>query len=166
MPTDCCESGITIRKDLRPGDLGYITYLHGKLYAEEYGFDATFEPYVAVPLSEFSVRKNNRECIWVVEKTGRVRGSIAIVEYSDTTAQLRWLILHPEIRGRGMGKKLVDEAVNFSRNMRYPSIFLWTVSGLKSAAAIYEKKGFCLTDTRKNVIWGRELTEERYELAL
>ena len=58
---------VTIRTDLKPGDIGYVIYLHGVLYAEEYGFNHTFEPYVAGPLAEFARSHNHRERIWVVE---------------------------------------------------------------------------------------------------
>lgn len=164
--TQEASSSFRIRNDLRPGDVGYIIYLHGKLYAEEYGFDHTFEPYVAIPLSEFVRSESNRERIWIVEKEGMVRGSVAIVEYSKTEAQLRWLLLHPEIRGMGIGKRLMDEAVSFGKKMGYQSIFLWTVRGLEAATAIYKEKGFRLTESKKHSIWGKILTEERYELKL
>ena len=92
MPNDA----VRIRNDLRPGDIGAIIQLHGILYAQEYGFDHTFEPYVAAPLAEFVKHQTDRERIWIVEKDQQVLGSVAIVQYAQTQAQLRWLILHPE----------------------------------------------------------------------
>src|SRR5210317_412345 len=96
--------GFTIRTGLLPGDLGYLTYLHGKIYGEEYGFDNTFEPHVAIPLSEFSLAKDKtRQCIWIVELNMRIVGSIAIVDAGGGEAQLRGLMLTKETRGRGLG---------------------------------------------------------------
>ncbi|MCP4103940.1 MAG: winged helix-turn-helix transcriptional regulator, partial [Desulfobacteraceae bacterium] len=37
----------------RPGDIGYITYRHAMFYSQAYGFDATFDAYVASGLSQF-----------------------------------------------------------------------------------------------------------------
>jgi N-acetylglutamate synthase-like GNAT family acetyltransferase len=160
------KPAIRIRHHFLPGDVGAIVYLHGTLYAGEYGFDHTFEPYVAIPLSEFVRSRGKREKIWIVEKNGRVMGSLAIVESSPSAAQLRWFLLHPEIRGSGVGKKLVDEAIQFCRESGYDTIFLWTVRGLAAATGIYRARKFSLTETNTHSIWGRELTEERYERLL
>jgi N-acetylglutamate synthase-like GNAT family acetyltransferase len=157
---------VEIRHDIQPGDIGYIIYLHGKLYAEEYGFDHTFEPYVAGPMAEFVKSQTVKDRLWIVEKDKQIMGSIAIVKSSEHEAQLRWLILHPDIRGFGIGKKLVEEAVAFSKESAYGSIFLWTLDILPSALWLYKSAGFQLTEKKKHRIWGRMLTEERYDLKL
>ena len=157
---------VCIRNDLRPGDMGAIIHLHGILYAREYGFDCTFEPYVAAPLAEFVKNRTERERIWIVEKQERVLGSLAIVQFSALQAQLRWLILHPEVRGLGIGKKLIAEAVEFCRANGYESIFLWTIDFLQAALKLYTAAGFVLTETNTHQVWGRTLAEERYELKL
>src|SRR5688500_7265642 len=59
---------ITIRTSVQPGDLGTVVALHGTLYAAEYGFDATFETYVAGPLAEFVLRASDRERFWIAER--------------------------------------------------------------------------------------------------
>ena len=163
---DNLPSDIIIRNDLRPGDIGYLTYLHGKLYAEEYGWDHTFEAYVAGPLAQFARTHNARERIWVVEKDGEVSGSIAIVEASEESAQLRWLLLHPSLRGRGIGKVLVGEAVAFCRSSGYSSVFLWTVSSLSAAAGLYLSAGFRITQEQTHEVWGATVTEQKYEVSL
>ena len=157
---------ISIRNDLRPGDIGYLIFLHGVLYAEEYQFDATFEPYVAGPMAEFSKSHSERERIWIVEKAGAVAGSVAIVEAPENAAQLRWLILHPGVRGLGLGRRLVREAVDFSSACGYERIFLWTVKGLAAATRIYTALGFRLTEENTHPIWGNTITEQRFELEL
>jgi GNAT superfamily N-acetyltransferase len=88
---------------------------------------------------------------------------MAIVRHSDTEAQLRWLLLHPSIRGKGLGSQLVQEAIDFCREADYKSVFLWTVSSLAAAARIYHDAGFHKTEENTHTIWGCVLTEQRYE---
>jgi GNAT superfamily N-acetyltransferase len=155
-----------VRNDLRPGDVGYLIYLHGVLYAQEVGWDHTFEAYVAEPLAEFVRSHNERERIWIVEENGQVAGSIGIVETATDTAQLRWFLLHPDLRGRGLGKRLIEQAIEFCKASGYSLIFLWTTSELKAAAHLYRSAGFQLTESLTHQMWGATVTEQRYDLRL
>jgi len=157
---------VSIRNRLKPGDIGYLIYLHGMLYANEYGWDYTFETYVAGPLARFAKAQNDRERIWIVEKDGQVAGSVAIVEASKREAQLRWMLLAPDLRGQSLGRFLVMEALEFCKTQGYASIFLWTVSLLTPATRLYQSVGFKLTEQKTHRIWGAELTEQRYDLTL
>ena len=159
-------TGISIRHEIKPGDIGYIIYLHGVLYDKEYGYDTSFEAYVAKYLTEFASSIKAREKIWIIEKKNEILGSMAIVEHSKTDAQLRWLLLHPDIRGQGLGKQLMDDAIAFCKSKGYSSIFLWTEDLLEPAAKLYESRGFQLTEEKTHKIWGAELTEQKYELKL
>lgn len=158
---------VKIQTTLSPGDIGEIIRLHGVLYAREYGWDETFEVYVAEGLSKFVLNYNpERDRIWVAEHEGRIVGCIAIAGYSETEAQLRWYLVHPEMRGRGLGKRLISEAVQFCRERDYRSIFLWTTSDLKAAAYVYQSIGFHKTEEKTHEIWGKIITEERWDMML
>ena len=157
---------ITIRSGLNPGDLGYITYLHGKIYADECGFDTSFEPYVARPLSEFSLSDDQRQGIWIIESDNRIVGCIAIVDAGNNLAQLRWLLLTEENRGKGLGRKLMDLALGFCREQGFDGVFLWTVDLLEAAAGLYTSYGFKVSEEKRHMIWGQMLNEQRYDLKL
>jgi N-acetylglutamate synthase-like GNAT family acetyltransferase len=159
-------ANVCIRNQLKPGDIGNLTYLHGVLYSQEYGWDYTFEAYVAGPLAEFAKARSDREQIWIVEKDGQIAGSIAIVEASEKEAQLRWMLLTPDLRGHGLGRYLAEAALNFCKDQGYSTVFLWTVSLLTVATRLYQSVGFQLTEEKTHRIWGAELTEQRYELKL
>ena len=158
--------GITIRNHFEPGDVGTIVYLHGSLYAREHGWDHTFEAYVAGPLAEFVNSSSARERIWIVEKDGVVAGSVAIVETSPNAGQLRWFILHPDLRGLGLGRILIEQIIAFCRECQYHSIFLWTVSILEAAANLYSSVGFELIEQKKGQLGGVVVTEHKYVLSL
>src|SRR5262249_55692030 len=140
-PSDLPPS-VTLRQDLRPGDLGTIVALHGTLYAREYGFDPTFEAYVAGPLAQFVRAHTERDRLWIAEREGCIVGCIAIVGVSEKEAQLRWFLVDPSVRGLGLGKRLLDEAVAFCEQSGYESVFLWTVRALTTAARLYSAAGF------------------------
>lgn len=154
----------TLRHDLRPGDVGYIVYLHGTVYAREYGFDPTFEAYVAGPLAEFVRSRTDRDRLWVAEHDGRIVGSVAVVGTSGKEAQLRWFLVDPSARGLGLGRLLLVEAVAFWERCGYESLFLWTVRALTAAARLYRGAGFVKVEERPGKLWGVEVVEEKYVL--
>ena len=156
-----------IRTDIRPGDIGYIIYLHGTLYAREYDLDQTFEGYVASGLGEFAKSFDQRkDRLWLAEESEQIVGSIAIAGQADRTAQLRWFLVLPEARGSGLGGTLLENALEFCRSGEFRSVFLWTLSDLKAAAHLYQRAGFHRTEQKTHEIWGVMRTEERYDLAL
>ncbi len=162
MPPD---NHIEVRWDIRPGDLGRVLHLHGLIYAREQGLDLTFEGYVAHTLGHFAAAVDSgRERLWLAEAAGRLVGCIAIVRYSDEVAQLRWLLVDPEFRGRGLGRRFVDEAAAFARGAGYGMVFLDTIKELPTAAALYRAVGFRLVREEPRRLWGREVVEQRYEM--
>lgn len=143
---------IQIRNNIEPSDIEDIISLHGAVYAQEYGFDKTFEHYVAEPLHKFAMSHTAREKIWIVEQRHTVQGCLAVVKSDETKAQLRWFLVRPDLRGKGIGKKLLDEAVQFTRENGYTSLFLWTVSILEAANKLYTRARFRLTEEKAHTI--------------
>jgi len=161
------QKGIRLRSSLEPGDIGYITYLHGILYARAYQWDHTFEGYVADSLAKFALSYDaRRDRLWIAEMGSQIVGCIGIVGHSDSEAQLRWFIVHPTYRGQGLGHKLLNEAIQFCREHGYKSIFLWTVSVLQAATHLYQSAGFRKMEEKTHLIWGHTITEERYDMSL
>ena len=156
-----------IIREYREDDLGWIVDTHASLYNEEYGFDSTFPNYVREPIEKFhGHRRPDREQIWIAEKDGSMVGVIAIAYVDDHTAQLRWFLLQHGERGKGLGNRLMETAVEFSKNAGYGKIILWTVSILDAARQLYDKYGFTIEEKIPHVIWGRDLIEERWDLIL
>ena len=159
-------SAIAVRTTLREGDLDEIVRLHGTVYAKEFGFDATFETYVAGPLAAFGARRSRHERIWIAESEGRIVGCVAVVDAGTRIAQLRWYLVDPSVRGAGLGSTLLDEAIAFARKAGYRTIFLWTVSLLAAAARRYAAAGFLKVEERAVRHWGLHVIEEQYALVL
>jgi GNAT superfamily N-acetyltransferase len=156
-----------LRTEMRAGDIGEIVRLHGMLYAQEYGWDYHFEAYVAQSLADFAQRHDpQRERIWIVEQNGGLTGCIGIVDAGGGQAQLRWFLLTPSARGHGLGKRLIAEAIAFTQQAGYRSIYLWTVRGLDAAAYLYQTHGFRLTQEQDSAQWGIPVREQRYDLSL
>jgi DNA-binding MarR family transcriptional regulator/N-acetylglutamate synthase-like GNAT family acetyltransferase len=153
-------------RSFRPGDVGYVAYLHGNLYEKIYGFSRTFEYYVMKGLTEFLEDSEGGD-LWIAEVNGDIVGSIAITKSSEKIAQLRWFVIDERYQGFGIGKKLMNAALEFCENQGYQTVFLWTVNILETARYLYSKYNFTLTDEKPNNLWtDTELMEERWELTL
>jgi N-acetylglutamate synthase-like GNAT family acetyltransferase len=156
--------GIRIRNDIRPGDIGALIRLHGTLYNEEFGYDTEFEAYVAKSFFDFISAGMEKQRLWIVEQEFEVLGCIGIARKGDDTAQLRWLLLHPGIRGRGLAGRLVQEALDFAAEEGYRKIFLLTEDILTDAAKLYVKFGFEVREqSEEKVKWGARMRYQRYE---
>lgn len=156
-----------IRTRIQPGDVGYVIYLHAILYAREYRLDHTFEADVARRMGEFAKSYNPRKDYFAVaELDRRIVGSIVIHGLSDEIGQLRWFLVHPDARGRGLGRRMIDGALAFCRERGFQKVHLWTISELKAAAHLYRQAGFVVTREETHEIWGAPRTEQEYELIL
>jgi ribosomal protein S18 acetylase RimI-like enzyme len=156
---------ITIRNELVPGDLGYVIYLHGLLYGREYGFAVRFETYVARGIQEFYAAYDpERDRVWICEHREEIIGSLFLVHRENDSAQLRYFLIRPGYRGIGLGKKLMGQFMETLSARGYRSAFLWTTHELHTAAALYRRFGFELTEEKRSSAFGRALVEHRYDL--
>lgn len=69
------------------------------------------------------------------------------------------------MRGLGLGKRLLHEAIAFARECGYNAIMLWTVSAL-AAAHLYRAAGFRKVEEKPGHVWSVDVVEEKYEMAL
>ncbi|HEY7887363.1 MAG TPA: bifunctional helix-turn-helix transcriptional regulator/GNAT family N-acetyltransferase [Steroidobacteraceae bacterium] len=160
------ESAHSLRP-LRVGDIGWIIHRQGLLYAQEYGWDVTYEGLVAEILGGFVKQLDPaRENAWVAERNGAIVGSVFLVRESAAIAKLRLLYVEPSTRGLGIGRQLVAVCVAFAREKGYRTLRLWTNDVLVAARRIYQAAGFRLVKEERHHSFGKELVGQTWELAL
>jgi N-acetylglutamate synthase-like GNAT family acetyltransferase len=162
------SGGVEIRREPRAGDLEAIVEHHGRVYSREYRVNSDFKAMVAKSVAEAGSRgwPTEREAIWIVERDGLHAGSMGLTDEGDTGV-VRWVLLDPDLRGQGLGRRLLNELLAKAREIGYERLRLETFSDLRAAAHLYLEAGFRVVrqDTRPR--WGRDsITYQHYELEL
>ncbi len=150
----------------QPGDLGWVIQRNGALYAQEYGWDASYEALVARIVTDYAGRDDPGEAAWIAELDGSPAGCVFCMRKSETTAQLRLLLVEPRARGRGLGARLLAECLAFARRSGYTEIVLWTNDVLTAARHIYQRAGFELVDSDRHHSFGHDLVGQNWRLPL
>jgi GNAT superfamily N-acetyltransferase len=160
--------GVTIRRLGAAGDLGWVVMAHGELYEAEFGWDASFEALVSQIVADFAGgHDSEREAAWIAELDGQRVGCVFCVASDDArVAQLRILLVHPDGRGRGVGRRLVETCIDFARGAGYERMRLWTNHPLVAARQIYLSLGFTLVDEEAHHSFGVDLVGQTYDLDL
>ncbi len=151
----------------RPGDIGWVVQRHGEIYWHEYGWNETFEALVAEIAAKFVQHLDpRRERCWIAERDGVRLGCIFLVAQDKTTAKLRLLLVEPEARCLGLGKRLIDACVAFARESGYRRVVLWTQTNLDAARHLYERAGFRRSGSESHHSFGKDLVAETWALKL
>ncbi|WP_089957471.1 GNAT family N-acetyltransferase [Limnohabitans sp. 2KL-3] len=156
-----------VLRGLQVGDIGWVAHRQGMLYAQEYGWDGTFEALVAEIAAQFVKNFDAEwENAWIAEREGQVLGSVFLVKVSEQEAKLRLLYVEPDARGAGLGRRLTQECIAFAQAKGYEKLTLWTNDILHAARRIYQEAGFVLVSEEPHHSFGADLVGQYWSLDL
>jgi GNAT superfamily N-acetyltransferase len=131
----------------RAGDAPAIVALIGRVF-DEYHF--IWNPATEVP-DLFDLERHyggERGAFWVARLDGEVVGSVGVERLPDGRAELHRLYLDATLRGRGVGRALVDAVLGWCRAARIARLTLWSDTRFDRAHRLYEGMGFAKTGER------------------
>jgi GNAT superfamily N-acetyltransferase len=167
MTAAALPTTIRVRTGFKAGDIPAVALMHSANYAEPHGFDgAGLEAYVSRSMADLYDTPGGGE-LWIAEaEDGTVLGSIGITRESDAEARLRWYIMRDEARGQGVGRRMIEAAIDWTRAQGFTRIWLTTIAGLDASAHLYRSVGFEIFHEHEGNSWGGPACEQHWELRL
>jgi GNAT superfamily N-acetyltransferase len=168
MPAANPTQALRLREP-RVGDYGWIIARHGEVYAQSYGWTLEFEALVADIVGRFA-KDHDPQCerCWIAEWQGRRAGCAFVVRHAQDprAAQLRCVLVEPQVRGKGVGAALVAQAIDFAQERGYARMVLWTNDMLVSARKIYVAQGFALEREERHHSFGHDMVGQYWARSL
>ena len=149
-----------------PGALARIVGMQAEWYARHWGFGRIFEAKVASEVGEYGLAQPHADCrTWVALDDQGVVGTVTIDGRGRPAARLRWFFVEERARG-GLGRRLLDHAIDFCRDAAFREVWLTTFEGLYTARALYNRFGFEVAEEGYDTTWGVEVREQLLRLRL
>jgi DNA-binding MarR family transcriptional regulator/GNAT superfamily N-acetyltransferase len=159
--------GIVTLRPPRGGEYGWLVHRQAVLFANEHGWDQSFEGMLAKTVADFTLNGDpQREICWIAEQNHSIVGTAMVVALSATIARIELLYIEPDMRRLGIGTQLMDECVRFAKRVGYTTLTLSTVTALAGSRRLCERAGFVCVSSAPELHFGRELTVERWERGL
>lgn len=157
-----------IRRELRDGDAEAIVEIHERIYKPEHGMDDRFVQGVRGTVGRaVEAGWPAGGGAWLVDgEDGRLAGCIGLTDEGDGLGRIRWVVLAPEVRGLGIGRRMITEAVAEARRLGFERLELDTFGALRAAASIYRSLGFKLVSEEQTDMWGPQIAYQHYVLDL
>ena len=161
------ETEFELRREVRPGDAEAIVEIHERIYRPEYGMDARFVDGVRGTI-ERAVESGwpDGGGAWLVDGPDGLSGCLGLTDEGDGLGRVRWVVLAPEARGIGLGRRMITETVDEARRLGFQRLKLDTFGALTTAAAIYRSLGFELISEERTAMWKPQIAYQRYVLDL
>src|SRR5215470_799956 len=139
--------GIVI-ETARAADAPGVIALIGRVFAE---YNFTWNPVTEVPdLFELERHYGGKHgAFWVARLDGQIVGSVGVERQSDGRAELHRLYLDAMLRGRGVGRALVEVVIDWCRSAGVHELILWSDTRFDRAHRLYEGMGFIKTGERE-----------------
>ena len=156
-----------IRNELHPGDLGWILYQHGIIYASSLGYDITFEKEIAKSIVRFTEQyQQGLGGIWVAESPAGILGTVAVHIVGNDEAEIRWIMVLPAQQGKGIGSRLLQAALDYCRSREFQSVHCRNVAVNSPGIPLYERSGFYVHAEEDVHKWGKQWRSRHYILRL
>lgn len=137
---------MTFLEGFRPGYLGRMIQMQGEYYDVVWPVaGVSFEVLMARQMCDFhDAYVEGRDLLLTAHVDGLLVGHIAVAgaPAERPGARLRWFHVDPAYQRRGIGRALLNRAVDFCRRSGHKTAWLWTMAGLDAARHLYDSFGF------------------------
>ncbi|MGE5463139.1 MAG: GNAT family N-acetyltransferase [Syntrophothermus sp.] len=89
--------------------------------------------------------------IFFAEVDGNLAGRIKMMRWWNRFGYVEDLVVNPEYRGLGIGRKLLERGIQWSRENSFPGVMLETQDDNVPACTLYHRCGFLLSGFDRNV---------------
>lgn len=146
-PVNQVDPHAIVIEPARAADAPAVIALIARVFAE-YGF--SWDPATEVPDLYNLDRRYAGEAgaFWVARLDGQVVGSVGVERLPDGRGELHRLYLDAALRGRGVGRALVEAVLDWCRRAGIGRLTLWSDTRFDRAHRLYEGMGFTQTGER------------------